>query len=190
MPVSAEKSALRREILLRRQQVSAQERLARDVGIFENVQQCAAFLQADAVFCFVSEKGEPDTRRLIEFCLAMGIRLAVPRCMDKNGAMAFFWITAEQQLVPGFFGIPEPDEHCPPAAFTPNTCCFVPALAFDRKGNRLGYGKGYYDRFLAGFCGHTIGLCDEEFLFNSLPADEFDRQAEEIVTEHNRYTTR
>ena len=93
------------------------------------------------------------------------------------------------ELEPGTFGVlePRPDPARLVKDFS-SGLCLIPALCYDWHGYRLGYGKGYYDRFLANFGGHMVGICYSECVRRKLPHGRFDRPAELLVTE--RYLRR
>ena len=100
--------------------------------------------------------------------------------------MDFCFVTGESDLVAGSFGLMEPKEDCP--LFDPRHPCkgvlmAVPGLSFDRGGYRLGYGKGYYDRYLEGREITTAGLVYADFVAQSLPRGRFDLPVHMIVTE-------
>jgi 5-formyltetrahydrofolate cyclo-ligase len=84
-------------------------------------------------------------------------------------------------LEAGTYGINEPTKASPRASFTKNTICIVPALAFDKKGFRLGYGKGYYDRFLNNFEGISIGVAFDRFICDALPINDTDIAVGSII---------
>ena len=92
-------------------------------------------------------------------------------------------INSFDDLSPGAYGILEPSAGEPTMSFEPASLCIVPALSYDEKGNRLGFGKGYYDRFLSGFKGIKTGICYELSLCETLPADDHDIRVDNIVTE-------
>ena len=97
--------------------------------------------------------------------------------------MAFFQVRSREDLAPGRFGLWEPKPGCPPWEGGPEAPCLVPGLSFDREGYRLGYGKGYYDRFLAAFPGKAVGLCYEELILPRLPRSPLDQRVGWLVTE-------
>lgn len=142
------------------------------------------YSKTDVIFTYVSLDPEPDTLGIIYAAFANGKKVAVPKCEGK-GAMEFYFIKSQSDLVKGKFGISEPDTaKCKKAIPTENSLCIVPGLSFDAKGYRLGRGGGYYDRFLKDFKGKTAGLCYNSFLKLSLPKESFDVPVDIIVTEN------
>ena len=136
--------------------------------------------QTVMVFCGVGR--EPDTDGLIRTLLARGQRVALPVCLPGRKLEARV-ISDLSQLVPGKFGIPEPDYSCPRAAAHEIGAVLVPGLMADREGYRLGYGGGYYDRWLAGYEGFTAMVCPKERLADALPREEFDRPVDLVITD-------
>lgn len=98
--------------------------------------------------------------------------------------MAFYRVKSREDLKKGRFGIWEPDPTvCPLLEEPSGAFCLVPGLAFDRAGYRLGYGKGYYDRFLAAHAVKAVGLCYEELLLSQVPRQPLDQRVGWLVTE-------
>ncbi len=152
------KKALRTELIARRKAMNAAEKNAADLDIFEQLKPYVE--RADAVFTYASTPIEVDTRRLIAYCLEKRIPVALPRSGDTE--LSFFYINKLDNLTPGRFNIDEPPIDNP-ASFNENTLCVIPALCADGEGYRLGYGRGYYDRFLSGFNGTGIIICYSAF---------------------------
>lgn len=155
-----------------------------DAAIAQRVAGLWQYAGNRVLFTYVSTEIEVDTTRIIERALADGKTVAVPRCVPGTRNMEFYSITGMQELKPGAFGVLEPDPH-PGKLWTDFSrgLCLVPALCYDWKGFRLGYGKGYYDRFLAGFEGNMVGLCYSECVRRKLPHGRYDRPVELLVTE-------
>ncbi len=137
---------------------------------------------ADTVMVFCGVGREPDTAPLIRALLERGQRVALPVCLPHRKMEARV-ITDESQLVPGRFGIPEPDYSCPKATREEIGAVLVPCLMADREGYRLGYGGGYYDRWLADYHGFTALVCPADRLSDRLPREEFDRPVDLVITE-------
>ena len=111
-------------------------------------------------------------------------KIALPYCTDKDGNMSFYYINSFDDLITGSFGIREPDiTKCKIAVPDDNTLIIVPGLSFDRFGYRLGYGKGYYDKFLSKHKIKTIGLCYKECLVEKIDTDKFDYKIDEVITD-------
>lgn len=177
-----EKAALRRELLAQRDAVPQREEKSRAVG--DGVLALPAYQKARQVLLYLSKGSEVDTWKVFARALAEGKEVYAPRCLDGEGTMGFFQVTSPQELLQGRFGLWEPDpRRCAPWRRREGALCLVPGIAFDRQGYRLGYGKGYYDRFLAGFSGTAAGLCFRELALERLPRGPQDRRVDVLVTE-------
>jgi 5-formyltetrahydrofolate cyclo-ligase len=97
--------------------------------------------------------------------------------------MTFHTVQAESDFSPDDFGIPAPREELPAAEATARTLCVLPGLAAGRDGSRLGYGGGFYDRFLATFAGITVFPIYDFLLFDTLPTEPFDRPVDILIAE-------
>lgn len=165
------KAALRRELIARRKAMSLEERSLADESIFHRL---LPFVErADSVFCYASTEIEVDTRRLIDHCLSRKIPVALPVSGDKE--LSFYYIESTDELRRGRYNIDEPPTDRPAFAGE-KTLCVVPALCADGNGLRLGYGKGYYDRFLGDFSGVSVILCYKSFK-QEVPAEPHDVRA-------------
>lgn len=170
------KKALRRELIARRRALDPAEKAHADGDIF--MQLLPLLSGASAVFTYVSTPIEVDTRALIGRCLESGVPVAVPVSGDEE--LSFYYITDVSQLAEGRYGIPEPADRTRHAAADERTLCIVPALCADGEGLRLGYGKGYYDRFLRGFAGRSVILCYDDFK-RCVPAEPHDVRADMTI---------
>lgn len=166
------KQALRRELIALRKAMSAEDKKNADEDIFGQVRPLLD--KASAVFTYASTNIEVDTRQLIEYCLKRGIPTALP--VSGENELAFYFIKSADELKPGKFNIDEPPTDFPAIA-DEKTLCVVPALCADGNGARLGYGRGYYDRFLSGFTGTSVILCYKEFK-RKVPVEPHDIKAD------------
>lgn len=142
------------------------------------------FKNAELILCYVSFNNEVDTIGVIAYCLKHNKQVAVPYCVDIDGHMDFYYIHTLNDLIAGSFGIREPDiNRCQPVDSFDNALLIVPALSFDKKGYRLGYGKGYYDRFLEKHNLKSVGLCYNQSVSNQLPVDKYDKAVDFVITE-------
>lgn len=137
----------------------------------------------DTVMLYAAFRGEPETAGLIRRLLAEGRRVALPKCYPDSRMEAFV-ITEPEQLMPGAFGILEPPETCL-LARQEQSLVIVPGCVFGRDGGRIGYGGGFYDRYLAG-CKKAVkaGLCYSFSLLDAVPKEDFDVKMDLVVTEN------
>ena len=183
MSVTAEKAALRRRILAQLAGLSPAERERSDAMLFERFLQLPQVQNSRRLLLFLGVPGrEPDTARLLPRLLASGYQLALPRMLPEHG-MEFRRYDPDRPLVQARFGIREPGEDCPLVAKDWGEVILVPGAAFDREGCRLGFGGGYYDRWLPGFPGFRVGLCREAALQDRLPREPHDCRVDRVLTE-------
>lgn len=150
--------------------------------IASHVLEHESYRRAGCVFAYVSTPQEIDTRALLRAALAAGKIVCVPLC-GAAGEMTARQITSLDDLQPGAYGIDEPDasaREIPPEEIE---LVLVPALACDRQGYRLGYGGGYYDRFLCRTRAVRMALCAEQRLVERLPHTALDQRCRWIITE-------
>lgn len=157
---------------------------------------CREFLYSSAyktctqLFCFVSLPQEPDTLPILRQAQTDGKCVAVPCCLpDKTMQFHELHPTIDimEQLKPGTYNVLEPLKTLPLIMPDPKKCvvCLVPGLAFDRRGGRLGYGAGYYDRFLAAYPFMLkIGYAASPFVIAHVPMEPTDQRLDGIATEH------
>ena len=178
------KRGLRQKFRGIRQNLDPQDKAAWDQRITANLLRSPRWRRASRVLLFVSKPIEIDTHALISTALRQKKQVLLPRCLDEKGHMAFFAIQSWEDLAPGLYGLLEPDPaRCPFWQGESGALCLVPGLAFDEEGFRLGYGKGYYDRFLTSHPVETVGLCFGDLVVPRLPHSPLDRRVSALVTE-------
>jgi 5-formyltetrahydrofolate cyclo-ligase len=160
------------------------DRAGYDAAITRQLIDTAMYREADLLLTYVSTPEEAGTHALIQAALAQGKRVAVPRCVDGTREIRFQRIGSLGELVPRTFGVmePPPNPDAQVADFA-RSICILPGLAFDRRGYRLGYGGGYYDRFLAGYEGGTVGLCYSRCMMEHFHHGRFDVPCGCVITE-------
>lgn len=168
-----EKRALRRELIALRKALPAKDRCAADDRIFALLKPMLD--KAGAVFTYVSAPFETDTRRIIDYCFDNGIPVAAPVSGDNE--MKFYFISGWDGLAVGGFNILEPVNQDNEAVSDESSICIVPALSADENGFRLGYGGGYYDRFLSGFNGLSV-VISYSALRREIPTEKHDIRAD------------
>lgn len=180
-----EKQRLREERLAAREALSEQERSVLDDRITQKLLATSEYVEATTVLTYVSVSSEVSTRMFIECALRDGKTVAVPRCLPGH-CLEFIAITSLDQLIAAPFGLLEPPKELP--ALTEEqmdaSICIVPALLIDTKGYRLGYGAGFYDRFLSTYPGKKICLAYQQNLSRTtLPHTAFDVAVDLVITE-------
>lgn len=179
------KKKIRQEILTRRDAILPEEKSRMSEEIFRRVKSLPEFHQAKNVLLFAGYGSEPDTLPWVAECTSMGKRVFCPRVIGD--VMEFYEIRTAEELIAGYKGImePIPDEG---RIYSPGTQDFmmVPGTAFDREGNRIGYGKGFYDRYLSDvFQGEAAAVAFSLQLVENdrIPAEVTDHKMKCIVTE-------
>ena len=152
------KGSLRADIKARRTEMDKRYKARLDSRIRQRLIFTYQYRECDTLLIYASTAIEVDTFGIIEHALQHGRRVALPRCISGTRDMVFHYITDINQLKPGSFGVLEPTEDLPTWQPSDGGLAVVPALSLDSFGYRLGYGGGYYDRFLSGFTGETIGI--------------------------------
>ncbi len=187
---TAAKQALRDRMRQLRQSTPPEEKAALDAAMAQCFLHSTLYRRCQQLFCFVSLPEEPDTWAVLQTALADGKRVAVPRCLAAH-QMQFFRLLPDlplsAQLAPGTYGVWEPHKDLPLESpeKTAHPLCLVPGLAFDRTGGRLGYGAGYYDRFLAAHAElRTIGYGASKYMVDHVPMTSTDVRLDGVATEN------
>jgi 5-formyltetrahydrofolate cyclo-ligase len=165
-------------MLERRNRLTCQEIAKRSNSIQEFVINSKEFLQAKVVGAYFALGSEVTTELIIERAKTAGKKIALPRVEEDN--IIFYELSSIKFLIMGRFGIMEPP---PYRHISDIDVLVVPGIAFDKKGNRLGYGKGYYDRLLSGKRTFSIGLAYSFQLLENLPYDRYDKRLDAIASE-------
>ena len=179
------KADIRKEFLNTRKNIPFGEKEILNSKIFENVKKSDLYIRSQAILAYVSTSDEVDTRKLIVHALKQNKTVAVPVCDYQKREMVFVKIDSISDLTICKKGIYEPefDENKVITQFD-NALCIVPGLAFNKNGYRVGYGGGFYDKFLEDFCGTSLGICYEQFLVDAIKVESHDIAVNYIATEH------
>ena len=181
--IKALKISLRQHYREYRENLDSSQKKALDYEMHQRLWKLPAYRKSQLIFTYVSKPIEVDTHILIATALSQHKSVAVPRCIENN-EMEFYEIHSFDDLTPGNFGVLEPlPEKCRKVTDLSQGLCIVPGFSFDSNGFRLGYGKGYYDRFLMKFAGDTVGLCYSACVQWNLPHGYYDRPVDVLVTE-------
>lgn len=138
------------------------------------------------ILTYVNYGKEVSTRPVIEAAWKKGIPVAVPKVVSP-GKMEFRYIESFQDLEPGTMGILEPKDYCRPLEVSQNRLIIMPGVAFDKEGNRVGYGGGFYDRWIAENASEgddfKVALAFETQMVDAIDAEEHDLKPDVIITE-------
>lgn len=165
-------------MLERRNRLNSQEIAKRSKSIQEFVINNNEFQSAKVVGAYFAFGSEVATELIIERAKMLGKKIALPRVEEDK--ITFYELSSTKSLIRGRFGIMEP----PPYGHMDEIdLLVVPGIAFDIKGNRLGYGKGFYDRLLSGKRTFSIGLAYSFQLLENLSHDRYDKRLDAIASE-------
>lgn len=174
------KQKIRKRMLEQRDSIVQQEAEEASRRIAERVFSLSAFQKAEAVFSYVSFKSEVSTKRILEYCWQHKKKTAVPKVLGEE--MEFFYITSYEELEPGYFGVLEPKTAV--RAKPENALMIMPGAAFDESRNRIGYGRGYYDKYLTKYPHlRSAALAYECQIAEKIEPGVLDRRPEYIITE-------
>lgn len=159
--------------------------------IYEQLFAQEEWLNAKTVALTISRGREINTHPILERTWRDGKRVVVPKCLPKTKGLQFRTLTSYDELEEVYFGLKEPIvEQTPKVESEAIDLIIVPGLLYDKKGYRIGFGGGYYDRFLANFQGHTVSLALNEQMKTELPHEPFDIPVHKIITSHMIYATK
>ncbi|MHC1683651.1 MAG: 5-formyltetrahydrofolate cyclo-ligase [Clostridiaceae bacterium] len=177
------KSKLREKIGNLRELLSEEEKVKQDEIIYKKLIESDFYMNSKVVFIYVSFGKEVDTLRIINKLLEDGKVVCVPKVINKKEGMRAIRINSLNQLIVGYFGVLEPtveDEMIPENI----DLCVLPGLAFDNQGGRLGYGGGFYDRFLCKVSEDTklIAVAYTFQILDNVPMESYDFRIQGIIT--------
>lgn len=185
LPIDMTKNELRKKLRERRGAIPADRKKQYDQAIVDHVMRSELFQHASMVLLYAPVGSEVSIVELRRLCRDMGKPVAFPRCDTETETMQFYLLRPEDKLrKSGAYGIPEPLADAPLCVPDEHALCIVPALSFDLFGNRIGYGKGYYDKYLSTFPGVTMGVLYSETMVKRIPTDEHDLPVDCMVTEN------
>lgn len=154
-------------------------KVTKDNLIYQKVINNKDILFSKTLLIYISINSEVDTIKIINYFLNTK-NIAVPKIIDNN--MYFCYVTNLNELTSGKYNIPEPTNENIVTDFD-NAICIVPGICYDKENYRVGYGKGYYDRFLSKNKIKTIGLCYKECMIEKIDNDKYDYKIDEVITD-------
>ncbi|WP_069997525.1 5-formyltetrahydrofolate cyclo-ligase [Cellulosilyticum sp. I15G10I2] len=186
------KAVIRSQIKQKRKEVTAYEIDRASRQITSQITSCKRFEDAETIFLYAAFNVEIQTRFLDEFARSKGKKTAYPKIQSDIGEISFYCINSLKELQAQSYRtmkIYEPDPQLHKKVLpAKNDIIIVPGLAFDLQGNRIGYGGGFYDKYLKSYPEvYKLGICMDFQLFNQIPAEVFDVKIDGIVTETSYY---
>ncbi len=179
MEKDKEKSSLRKLLLERRDNLSADFMNIASKQIRKNLKKIDSYKSAQTVACYYSIGSEVKTQDIMQEVLSEGKTLALPKIV--NNTLVFCSVKKFEDLEKGEFGIMEPKQNC--SVVNKFDVILVPTVAMTRTGQRLGYGKGFYDRFLSDKNTTSVALTYSKLVVKNIPRSDNDISIQWIVTE-------
>ncbi len=193
------KYKLRKEVLKKRIALTEKEIKEKSLIIKERLFHLKEFKNAELIMFYFNFKNEVATWEMMEEAISLGKKVALPKTSMRGGIKPYLIFNLKEDLVPGLFGIPEPKAGAEKEV-NPHEIdmVIVPGIVFDRYGHRVGFGRGFYDRFLrsispqAGESEATsrpfrVGLGFELQIVDTIPADSYDERVDMVITETRIY---
>ena len=181
--IDLEKKELRAQVRRQLNAMTDRERRESDAALFARFLALPQVEAAKAVFAFWGIPGkEPETARMIQTLVSQGKRVGLPRMLPGH-LMEIRQYMPDRPMVSVSFGISEPDLSCPILTQDEIDLILVPAVCYDKAGYRLGFGGGYYDRWLEHFNGFRVGMCRNAVLQDKVPTEPHDSRVDLLLTE-------
>ena len=186
--VSEQKSELRKKMIAQRNALNKAECVQLSKHIQHNFLSSDLYKNAEYIHCFISmnDRNEVDTHPLIDTIISDGKQVVVPVTNFKDISLTHVHLASMHPLKKNKWGVQEP-ENGKTIPIDKLDIILVPLLAADRKGNRLGYGKGFYDRFLKQCPAKAIGLVFEAFILDEIPVGNKDVPLNGLISELGVY---
>lgn len=184
--IKKEKDDIRALYSQKRKAITPEMKRELDFAVCRSAINMASFRYADIVLFYAALPNEININKIAEEALKKGKKVAYPRCNTETHTMKYHFVSSLTELYPDSYGISEPPEGTPtydPESDSGTALCFVPGLVYDKAGYRIGYGKGFYDRFLSSFNGCSIGVVYSDSILPTVPRGRFDVSVNILLTE-------
>ncbi len=176
------KRELREKYTKIRDEISTEQRQVFDKKICDRLTASITYRHSNEILLYSSIGSEIDTWQIFDAAKKAGKKIAFPLCFPDN-TMKYYYIESKDDLEEGSFGILEPKKGLEEYVPTSSSICIVPAIVFDKEGYRIGYGKGFYDRFLSTFPGVKVGLVYSCMIVPKVPRGRFDKHVDVMISE-------
>lgn len=184
------KQELRAACKEKRAAISPEQKKEMDLAILKRIASSNVFAKASSILIYAPREGEINLLPLVKLAHKRGIPVGFPKCDTETLSLRFYALEPERRLVRGTYNIPEPPADAKPCPIDRNTLCILPGLCFDPTGGRLGYGKGYYDRFLESFPGVRAAAVYQSMMVKKVPTEPHDKPVSLLFTEHECWDCR
>jgi len=179
------KAELRKEILQKRDSIEPSVKKIKDKAVIARLKGLYEFKSAKTLLLYASFRSEVDTHKLIKESLEAQKRVLLPRVNYSLKKLEIREIESLNDIEKGHWGIPEPKRATPLRDLNEADLIIVPGVCFDRKGGRIGYGAGYYDKLLKGLNKSipVIAIAYDEQVVEEIPLEAHDRRVDMIITD-------
>lgn len=178
-----DKRKIRKEVLKQRDSITQEDKKAKDDSIKNILINLPEFEKANSILFYASYKSEVDTFVLMNYCISANKAVSLPKVNKESSELEIYKIKDLSELGAGYQNIPEPLLSKDRIMLKDIDLIIVPGVAFDEQCNRLGYGKGCYDKMLNEKSSPAIALAYEEQIVNSVPAESHDIKMDKIITD-------
>lgn len=179
------KKFLRKKYLQKREQLSIDKVKKFSEKIRRNLKGLSYYKDSQNIMVYINFKNEPETIQIIKDSLKLNKNVYIPRINKKE--IEAVRIKNLKNLKINTYGIKEPSQKLPASSRKIFDIIIIPGILFDKKGNRIGFGKGFYDRFLKKYKGKKIALAYDFQLKNTIPSYDYDEKIDIIITEKRIY---
>lgn len=185
------KSDIREYHLAARREMTADKRAELDDKICRAVLSSATYRYADTILMYYAKEDEVNINAVAWEAIKAGKKVAFPKTNPEDRTMVFRFVTSEDDFENGALGLKEPKDGLPEFEVTgelqSSVICIIPAVVYDKKGFRIGYGGGYYDRYLSSFKGTKVGVEYYDFIVGEVPHGRFDLAVDVMISEKGIY---
>lgn len=173
------KKSLRQSMKARRNALTEEEKRYAAASCLSKLKELPEFMNSEWIYAYIACRNELETADIISWCLSHGKHVVVPKVYGE--IMHFYEIASLSDCIPGAFGILEPSGD-PEDRVTAPGVMLVPGLAFDKSGNRLGYGGGFYDKYLSSHDDIiTVALSYDFQIVEKVPAEQHDKKMDYLI---------
>ena len=185
------KTEIREQYLAQRREMAEEKKQALEDKLCQVILGSATYRYADTILMYYAKEEEVNINRVAWEAIAAGKKVAFPKTNPEDRSMVFHFVKGEDDFEDGEFSIREPKADLPAFEVTGelqnNVICIIPAVVYDKKGFRIGYGGGYYDRYLSSFKGTKVGVVYSDFIISEVPHGRFDLAVDVLITEKGIY---